>query len=158
MDGYLNFYSISGDGRVINWTLVKCQMRLTEKLCIKFEKRLQNIPPFIIQEGLQGRYKYFSVKCVESYYHSILDGGTCLAFKPDNEMEYLVGTEEGMIHLCSTEYASEYIRSFKAHNTMVNSVQWSTFLPDVFISCASEFVVKIWSRTYMSVQIDQILI
>ena len=77
------------------------------------------------------------------------DGGTCLAFKPDNEMEYLVGTEEGMIHLCSTEYASEYIRSFKAHNTMVNSVEWSTFLPDVFISCASEFVVKIWSRTYM---------
>ena len=61
-----------------------------------------------------------------------------------------------MIHLCSTEYASEYIRSFKAHNTMVNSVQWSTFLPDVFISCASEFVVKIWSRTYMSVQFDQI--
>ena len=79
---------------------------------------------------------------------SSTDGGTCLAFKPDNDMEYLVGTEEGNVHLCSTEYASEFLRSYKAHNTMVNSVQWSTFLPDGFISCASEFVVKIWSKTY----------
>ena len=78
----------------------------------------------------------------------ILDGGTALAFKPDNENEYLVGTEEGLIHLCSTEYASEYLKTYKAHNAPVNAIQWSTFLPDVFISCASEFVVKIWSKTY----------
>ena len=45
-----------------------------------------------------------------------------------------------MMTLCS--------RSYKAHTTPVNSIQWSTFLPDVFISCASEFVIKIWSKTY----------
>ena len=56
LDGYLNFYSISGDGRVINWTMVKCDMKLTEKLCIKYEKRLHNIPPFIISQGLQGSF------------------------------------------------------------------------------------------------------
>ena len=41
---------------------------------------------------------------------AMTNGVKCLAFKPDNEMEYLVGTEEGDIHLCSTEYASEYLR------------------------------------------------
>ena len=31
-------------------------------------------------------------------------------------MEYLVGTEEGDIHLCSTEYASEYLRWVSSHS------------------------------------------
>ena len=133
---------------MINWTMVKCDMKLTEKLCIKYEKRLHNIPPFIISQGLQGSFFVSrDIFCLDNDLSST-DGGTCLAFKPDNDMEYLVGTEEGNVHLCSTEYASEFLRSYKAHNTMVNSVQWSTFLPDVFISCASEFVVKIWSKTY----------
>ena len=54
LDGYLNFYSVSGDGRVINWTLVKCLMRFTEKLYIKLDLKLDNIPPYILHEGLTG--------------------------------------------------------------------------------------------------------
>ena len=54
LDGYLNFYSVSGDGRVINWTLVKCLMRFTEKLYIKLDLKLANIPPYILHEGLTG--------------------------------------------------------------------------------------------------------
>ena len=146
LDNYLNFYSISGDGTVINWTLVKCLMRRCEKLKIAFQVELENIPPFMLTDGLRG-----SIRIGNDNKHScnlFLDGGTALAFKPDNETEYLIGTEEGMIHLCSTEYASQYLRSYQAHHAPVNSIQWSTFLPDVFISCAAEFVVKIWSKTY----------
>ena len=65
-------------------------MRFTEKLYIKLDLKLDNIPPYILHEGLTG---------VTTCHHVatstvLLDGGTCLAFKPDNEMEYLVGTEE----------------------------------------------------------------
>ena len=28
------------------------------------------------------------------------------------------------------------------------SLQWSPFIPHVFISCGAEFLVKIWSVTY----------
>ena len=42
IDGYLNFYSISGDGRVSNWTIVKTAMWHTDVLNIGFERRLKN--------------------------------------------------------------------------------------------------------------------
>ena len=47
-----------------------------------------------------------------------VDGGTALAFKPDDETEYLIGTEEGMVYLCSTEYGSQYIRSISFFDIM----------------------------------------
>ena len=73
-------------------------MRFTEKLYIKLDLKLQNIPPYILHEGLTGETTchHVAVSTV------LLDGGTCLAFKPDNEMEYLVGTEDGDIHLLVT--------------------------------------------------------
>ena len=49
IDGYLNFYSISGDGRVSNWTIVKTAMWHTDVLNIGFERRLKN---FDCQENL----------------------------------------------------------------------------------------------------------
>ena len=37
------------------------------------------------------------------------DGGRALAFKPDNPEQLLVGTEDGNIHLCTTEFACQYL-------------------------------------------------
>ena len=88
-------------------------MRFTEKLYIKLDLKLANIPPYILHEGLTG---VNMCQTMLPYCIVLLDGGTCLAFKPDNEMEYLVGTEEGDIHLCSTEYASEYLRWVSSHS------------------------------------------
>ena len=42
MDGYLNFYSVSGDGRVTNWTIVKTSLWNTDILNITFTKQLNN--------------------------------------------------------------------------------------------------------------------
>ena len=72
-------------------------------------------------------------------------GGRALAFKPDDESIYIVGTEEGLIHLCTTEFSSRVIKTFPAHSTPVYTVQWNSFLPTVFISCAAEWSVKIWN-------------
>ena len=38
LDGYLNFYSVSGDGRVTNWTIVKTALWFTDTLNITFSK------------------------------------------------------------------------------------------------------------------------
>ena len=44
LDGYLNFYSVSGDGRVTNWTIVKTALWCTDVLSITFCKALVNFP------------------------------------------------------------------------------------------------------------------
>ena len=128
IDNYLNFYSISADGKIINWTLVKSFLWRNEKFLLSFDKKLHNIPPHCVQH--------------------LTDGGTALAFKPNNPSEYLVGTEEGSVHLCSTEYANRFLRSYTAHHSPVATIQWNTFLPDTFITSAAEFLIKIWSITY----------
>ena len=55
-----------------------------------------------------------------------------------------VGTEDGLVYLCTTQYSSEYLMTYPAHATAVNNIRWNTFVPSIFITCASEFVVKIW--------------
>ena len=49
IDNYLNFYSISADGKVINWTLVKSFLWRNEKFLLGFDKTLHNIPPHCVQ-------------------------------------------------------------------------------------------------------------
>ena len=42
LDGYLNFYSVSGDGRVTNWTIVKTALWHSDIMLITFSKNLEN--------------------------------------------------------------------------------------------------------------------
>ena len=145
---------MSGDGRVTNWTIVKSALWFNDKLIINFEKILLNIGKEAVEGTLKGQYGqngfiflsisyiFFSSSCFFS------DGGRALSFKPDDESLYLVGTDEGLIHLCTTEYASQYINTFHAHNTPIYNIQWNTFLPNIFLTCAAEWTVKIWDRNY----------
>ena len=76
----------------------------------------------------------------------LVDSGRCIAFKPDDDTVYLVGTEEGELHLATTQYSSQYLASYPAHITPVYSLQWNPHHQEVFLSCAAEFVLKIWHR------------
>ena len=87
-----------------HWTLVKTSLTCCDKMVLDFGKQLQNID----MEMLKGT-KFGS-------------GARALAVKPDDDTVYLVGTEEGLIHLCTTEYASKYIATFQAHNTPVSGL------------------------------------
>ena len=73
MDGYLNFYSVSGDGRVTNWTIVKTSLWFTDTLNITFTKSLHNFS----EEDTKAILK---------------DGGRCVAFNPNDDTMFLVGT------------------------------------------------------------------
>ena len=53
MDGYLNFYSVSGDGRVTNWTIVKTALWYSDIMLITFSKNLDNFSDEI-REKLRG--------------------------------------------------------------------------------------------------------
>ncbi len=54
LDGYLNFYSVSGDGRVTNWTIVKTALWFTDIMSITFSKHLENFSEDIVRDHLRG--------------------------------------------------------------------------------------------------------
>ncbi|XP_033108789.1 dynein intermediate chain 2, ciliary-like [Anneissia japonica] len=128
LDNNLNFFSISSDGRVVQWTLVKNELTFTDVIELKMEDAPQEGP-----EGTQ---------------IATLSCGTCFDFHKKTDYQFLVGTEEGKIHKCSKAYSSQFLDSFDAHHMAVYRVQWNYFHPNVFISCSADWSVKIWDHTY----------
>eukprot|EP00814_Leptocylindrus_danicus_P009973 CAMPEP_0116044672 /NCGR_PEP_ID=MMETSP0321-20121206/27152_1 /TAXON_ID=163516 /ORGANISM="Leptocylindrus danicus var. danicus, Strain B650" /LENGTH=720 /DNA_ID=CAMNT_0003525839 /DNA_START=156 /DNA_END=2323 /DNA_ORIENTATION=- len=70
-------------------------------------------------------------------------GGTCFEFGED-ETSYLVGTDNGNIHRCSYSYGEQYIHTYSGHKRPVNSIKYSPFLPDIFLSCSIDWNMKLW--------------
>ena len=139
IDGYRNFISTSADGTVKLWTVVRTFLRQTELLKLSFTK-------------------VFSTDDVSG---DLADGGTAVSLCPGGEDEYLVGTENGDLHVCTTHCSSTTLLrnlfhnsinsfsclcSFQAHSTPVRSLHWNYFITDIFLSCGTEMTVKIWRK------------
>jgi len=85
----LSFYSISSDGRVTNWNLLKNKLEAEEVIKLKLVQDTE-------KEQADGKKEAFLYG---------LAGGMCFDFNPYKEHLFLVGTEECMIHLCSKAYS-----------------------------------------------------
>uniref|UniRef100_A0A671TTU9 Dynein, axonemal, intermediate chain 1, paralog 2 n=1 Tax=Sparus aurata TaxID=8175 RepID=A0A671TTU9_SPAAU len=112
LDSNHNFYSVSSDGRVVSWTLVKNELVFTDIIRL-----------------------------------SVNASGTSFDFHKQIDYLFLVGTEEGKIHKCSKTYSSQFLETYVAHSMAVDAVKWNHFHPKVFISCSSDWTVKIWDHT-----------
>ncbi|XP_026578796.1 dynein intermediate chain 1, axonemal [Pseudonaja textilis] len=73
--------------------------------------------------------------------------GTSFDFHKKIDYLFLVGTEEGKIYKCSKTYSSQFLDIFHAHHMAVDAVRWNPFHSKVFISCSSDWTVKIWDHT-----------
>ncbi|PKU40018.1 dynein intermediate chain axonemal [Limosa lapponica baueri] len=73
--------------------------------------------------------------------------GTSFDFHKKIDYLFLVGTEEGKIYKCSKCYSSQFLDVFEAHHMAVDSVSWNPYHLKVFISCSSDWTVKIWDHT-----------
>ncbi|XP_019736737.1 dynein, axonemal, intermediate chain 1, paralog 2 [Hippocampus comes] len=122
MDNKHNFYSVSSDGRVVSWTLIKNELVFSDTI------RLTVADP----DGIQERSTV---------------GGTCFDFHKQTDSLFVVGTEEGKIHKCSKNYSSQFLETYAAHNMAVDAVKWNPYHPKVFISCSSDWTIKIWDHT-----------
>ncbi|TSK72118.1 Dynein intermediate chain 2, ciliary [Bagarius yarrelli] len=123
-----NFYSVSADGRVVSWTVVKNELMFTDiiKLSVKGA----------VTEGQDDTGIISDMAC-----------GTSFDFHKQIDYLFIVGTEEGKIHKCSKSYSSQFLETYNAHSLTVNAVKWNHFHPNVFISCSSDWTVKIWDHT-----------
>ncbi|XP_060746289.1 dynein, axonemal, intermediate chain 1, paralog 2 [Tachysurus vachellii] len=121
-----NFFSVSSDGRVVSWTLVKNELLFTDIIKLSTEGA--------VSEGHDDMTP--DTAC-----------GTSFDFHKKIDYLFLVGTEEGKIHKCSKFYSSQFLQTYTAHSLSVDAVKWNNFHPKVFISCSSDWKVKIWDHT-----------
>uniref|UniRef100_A0AAX7TTU7 Dynein axonemal intermediate chain 1 n=1 Tax=Astatotilapia calliptera TaxID=8154 RepID=A0AAX7TTU7_ASTCA len=123
MDNNHNFYSVSSDGRVVSWTLVKVSRGDIHFVAVLY---------------LIGK---------ASLKYSCYSSGTSFDSHKQIDYMFLVGTEEGKIHKCSKTYSSQFLETYDAHSMAVDTVKWNYFHPKVFVSCSSDWTVKIWDHT-----------
>ncbi|XP_030114067.4 dynein axonemal intermediate chain 1 isoform X2 [Taeniopygia guttata] len=127
MDNNSNFFSVSSDGRIVSWTLVKNELVHMDVIKLSADETTMQGP-----EGLQLQ---------------TLGSGTSFDFHKKIDYLFLVGTEEGKIYKCSKTYSSQFLDVFEAHHMAVDSISWNPFHLKVFISCSSDWTVKIWDHT-----------
>ncbi|XP_067847258.1 dynein, axonemal, intermediate chain 1, paralog 2 [Heptranchias perlo] len=126
LDNNMNFFSISSDGRIVSWALVKDEIVHTD----------------VIKLTMDGICK----DALENLQLKIMGCGISFDFHKEKDNLFLVGTEEGKIHKCSKAYSSEFLATYDAHHMAVDALHWNTFHPDIFISCSSDWTVKIWDH------------
>uniref|UniRef100_A0A8C8S6H7 Dynein axonemal intermediate chain 1 n=1 Tax=Pelusios castaneus TaxID=367368 RepID=A0A8C8S6H7_9SAUR len=127
LDNNLNFFSISSDGRIVSWTLVKNELVHSDVIKLSVDGTTKEGP-----EGLQ----LHTIGC-----------GTSFDFHKKMDYLFLVGTEEGKIYKCSKSYSSQFLDTFDAHHMAVDAVSWNPYHMKIFISCSSDWTVKIWDHT-----------
>ncbi|KAK1743553.1 outer dynein arm intermediate chain subunit-like protein [Skeletonema marinoi] len=127
-----NFYSISSDGKVANWTMSKNELKMEPFMFLKLTSPADNNKEdssSILEPALSG-----------------LAGGSAFDFNSKLDNLFLVGTEEGNIHACSKAYSGQYMKSYDGHHMGVHAIQWNPFHEDIFISCSADWTVKIWDH------------
>ena len=119
--GPLTFLSISSDGKVYCWSLLK--------------SRLEGETLFELQMTVSGSF-------------GGLAGGLCFDFSSANENVFLCGTEEGTVYRCSRTSTSGYLSVHEGHKMAVYSVKWNPYHPAVFISASADWTVRMWHQDF----------
>lgn len=108
-----NLVSISIDGKVLEWNMKK-------GLALK---SLMQLTRGGTSEGWISRQA----------------PGLCFSFPSTNPNVYVVGTEGGSIHKCSTSYTEQYLDTFTGHDGPVYKLKFSPRWPSVFLSCSADW-------------------
>lgn len=68
----------------------------------------------------------------------------CLRKHPLNQDIYIVGTDEGCIHICSINFPHQHIGVYQVHSGGVYCIDFSPFSPKIFVTAGSDWAVRIW--------------
>ncbi|KZC11883.1 PREDICTED: WD repeat-containing protein 78-like [Dufourea novaeangliae] len=71
-------------------------------------------------------------------------GALVLRKHPTSSAIYFVGSDEGCIYKCSTNYLYQHIESFLAHDGPIYSMMFSPFCPKIFLTCGADWCTRIW--------------
>ncbi len=110
--------SISTDGKVLEWNMKKGFIG----------KTLMQLSRAGTSEGWISRQA----------------AGLCISFPINDPNLYVVGTEEGTIHKCSTSYSEQYLDTYGGHEGPVYKVKFSPRWPSCFISCSADWQLGLY--------------
>jgi dynein intermediate chain 1, axonemal len=128
LDGNMNFFSVSSDGRVVMWTITKLELLYTDIVTLNVDS--------VGDESMGDNGIIPALGC-----------GTCFAFHQQQENLFVVCTEEGKVHKCSKSYQNQFLDTFDAHHMAVYSIAWNTFHPKIFLTSSADWTVKIWDHS-----------
>ncbi|XP_013187744.2 dynein intermediate chain 2, ciliary isoform X2 [Amyelois transitella] len=124
IDGEASFFSISGDGKVVQWAVMPGELQATTIITLS-----SSVPPVPGPDG--------TLVTVNSC-------GSCICFHPEKSEIFMVGTEDGMIHTCSLKYNRNYVRSVQGHHMPVYRIHYNLYYNSIYASCSGDWRVKIW--------------
>lgn len=146
----LNFFSVSADGRVTSWTMSKSELQHTDVMLLKLESNnAASSNNSNNDAAVTTTTKVATEDTSQSDDYLVgLAGGTCIDFNKKQEHLFVVGTEEGRIHLCSKAYNSQFLKTYEGHNMSVYSVKWNYHHSNIFVSASADWTVKLWHKEY----------
>ncbi|XP_032978341.1 dynein axonemal intermediate chain 1 isoform X3 [Rhinolophus ferrumequinum] len=68
-------------------------------------------------------------------------------FQPAFRSSAKSGKHTDPVWQCSKSYSSQFLDTYDAHNMAVDAVSWNPYHTKVFMSCSSDWTVKIWDHT-----------
>ncbi|XP_063868428.1 dynein axonemal intermediate chain 1-like [Scylla paramamosain] len=125
----LCLYSVAQDGRLTQWHVHSSVLVHTDLL----------------------QFKTDQPQTLTSQDRVMLEGiGTCVAFRPDDEKEMLVGVDTGAVFQCTTVDTIHALTRYPAHTGPVRQVLWNSYHNHVFVSCSVDWTVKVWIQYTLS--------
>lgn len=92
---------------------------------------------------------------VDNTIRSRQGSGLCLDFPQDDvNSQYYVGTEDGIVHKCSVSYNEQVLKTYYGHTGPVYKICCSPFDPNKFLTCSSDWTVKIWDEHQSTPLVD----
>lgn len=132
--------SISGDGKIIEWSLRK-GLEYTELMQLKRET---NPNQKDVYAGAETEKKGGGMTFINT-------GGLSIDFPQNNEsnITYFAATEDCTVHMCSMSYSEQYLETFSGHTGPIYKVRCNPFwhkddLP-IFLTCSYDWTVRVFS-------------
>ncbi|KAJ3033062.1 WD repeat-containing protein 78 [Rhizophlyctis rosea] len=127
--------SVSTDGRVVQW-MVRKGLEYADLMTLKRVTKSDNTP--------QTKPSKPTSTSTNTAFIARQAGGLSFDFNPRDTNTYLVATDTGPLHRCSCSYNEQYLATYCGHTGPVHRVRWSPFLSGVWLSCGSDWSVRLW--------------
>ena len=132
--------SVSGDGRVIEWSLKK-GLEFNELMQLKRQatsvQKESNVMPAGIDEERKSGMTFINT------------GGLSIDFPVNQSANYFASTEDGTINRCSVSYSERSLDTYNGHTGPVYKVRCSPFWDtdcQIFITCSYDWTVRVWNH------------
>jgi len=122
--------SVSSDGNVYQWNMKK-GLEQTQLMQLK---RLPN--PNLGSNSVYGHKEGIVFR---------KSSGFCVDFPRHDPSTYLVGTEDGLVHRCSTSYNEQYLATYLGHSGPVYKVRCNPFVSHAFLTCSADWQMLLWT-------------